>query len=136
MLASEGRADDVKQGTLHAIDAAGMPSPWREDPEVSREWSDWQRSRTAGGNQGNGQSAGARAQASVIQADFKGIACGIVRRLKVHRFSATQKQITRQLISFGIFHCQIASIKLTVKVLGQLQEQILNQSIQCCAIGQ
>lgn len=73
VLASEGRADDVKQGTLHAIDAAGMPSPWREDPEVSREWSDWQRSRTAGGNQGNGQSAGDRAQASLIQADFKGM---------------------------------------------------------------
>ncbi|MGE3957771.1 MAG: hypothetical protein AB7H96_13710 [Vicinamibacterales bacterium] len=73
VLSTEGPADDARQGTLHAIDAAGLRTPWREDPQVSREWSDWQHARAASTGRSDDQQAADRSQASLIQADFKGM---------------------------------------------------------------
>lgn len=57
------KADDVKQGTLHAIDAAGLRQDWREDETLAAEWRGWDDSRRARRGEAN---------ASLIKAPFEG----------------------------------------------------------------
>jgi len=57
------KADDVKQGTLHTIDAAGLRQDWREDETLAAEWRGWDDSRRARRGEAN---------ASLIKAPFEG----------------------------------------------------------------
>lgn len=63
VLSVDDPGSDLKKGTLHTMDASGARAEWHGDEGVSREWTEWSKTRSTAGD----------ASAALIQADPKGM---------------------------------------------------------------
>ncbi|MGE0450453.1 MAG: hypothetical protein AB7Q29_12840 [Vicinamibacterales bacterium] len=87
VLAGEGMApSDPASGTLEVIDADGKRSPHKSNPDLDREWNEWNKTRPGSNQNSSGQSSSSQASSSqntssqaprstptMVQAEFEGM---------------------------------------------------------------
>lgn len=76
VLAEEAASPEMAgKGTLHVIDAQGARTDWKPDPDLTREWDAWSRSRAASAAAATTSTTTTadKASAALIQADRQGM---------------------------------------------------------------